>query len=164
MEIFKIFQGSIRLYPLVSGTFAARYFALNILCLQTPFNETQLRAWERSIFPEGKQKLLIHWEHQPKTILLYQLMNSIYFLKKLINRSLKLKIIESYVCHALIIFWEIWQSWRNIVLSVAQSNSIWSLCVNYLAQEQDIRQSQFQHPPESRFAFSNQLRCCTTLV
>ena len=37
-EIFKIFRGTIPPYP-------PRYFALNILCIRTPFNETQLRAW-----------------------------------------------------------------------------------------------------------------------
>ena len=31
--------------PLASRAFGVRYFALNILCLRTPFNETQLRAW-----------------------------------------------------------------------------------------------------------------------
>ena len=47
-EIFKIFRGSIPPYPLVSRAFSARYFALNILCLRTPFNENQLRAWAQS--------------------------------------------------------------------------------------------------------------------
>ena len=37
-EIFKIFRGSIPPYP----PSVARYFALNILCLRTPFNETRL--------------------------------------------------------------------------------------------------------------------------
>ena len=36
-EIFKIFWGGHTPYP-------PRYFALNILCIWTPFNETQLRA------------------------------------------------------------------------------------------------------------------------
>ena len=29
----------------MSHAFGARYFALNILCLRAPFNETQQRAW-----------------------------------------------------------------------------------------------------------------------
>ena len=43
-EIFKIFRGSIPPYPLASRAFGAWYFILNILCLRTPSNETQLRA------------------------------------------------------------------------------------------------------------------------
>ena len=45
----KFSEGTYPHTPLVSGAFGACHFALNILCLQTPFNETQLQAW--LIFP-----------------------------------------------------------------------------------------------------------------
>ena len=46
-EVFKIFGGAYPRTPLASRAFGARYFTLNILCLRTPFNETQLRAWSK---------------------------------------------------------------------------------------------------------------------
>ena len=68
-EIFKIFWGSIPPYPplLVSHAFATRYFALNILCLRTPFNETQLRACisiELIVFIglQKEKELMIHFK------------------------------------------------------------------------------------------------------